>query len=330
MKAGQLIGQLKFFSLGIVAENKKLKGDNGQFNHAIKVVPTEALPFLDGELTGQANQETVKGETSTGGSYETMLQTTNAITATWFPLGGGGNRRTSPDVRRGAIVAIYQFANADVYFWATLMDDAKFRKLETVVWGISATRDENALPGPDNMYYFEISSHTKKVTFHTSQADGEPFGYDIQLDTQYGSFQIRDTKGNIFSLDTKENRLEMINADGSFIDMNKTILKIFTKDNVEIETKNYKLNCENSDTQATAVTLKATTQDIEATTVHKGNFTLIGNFIGKKGQGGGGQGTFEGSLETTEQFSAQQGGTFGGTVKANKVISTQPIDAPNV
>lgn len=316
-------GLLKFFSVGQAAHNKPLDTD------ILEVVPIEHSSFLDGEITADETVVSSKGTDSSGGAYDTQVKATQSIKAKWFPMGTMGNNRRSPDVRRGAIVAIWQFANSDKYYWMTLLDDSKLRKLETVVWGVSATKEEDVEVGPDNMYFFEVSTHTGLVHFHTSQANGEPFGYDIQINTAEGFFTVRDTAGNILNLNSQENRWEMINKDGSLIDMFGEKMKIFTKTSIDVETKTYNLKCETEN-------VDATTRNVTAITNHKGainqtgNLTVAGNISGKKGEGGGGQGTFEGSLETTETFSAQQGGEFSGTMKAKKVISTQPIEAPNV
>lgn len=324
-------GQLKFFSIGTVAENKALD------SNLIEVTPLEVTPMVDGELTANATTVTSKGEDSTGAAYHTEVTAAGTIEAEWFPMGTHGNYRRSPDVRRGAIVAIYQFANQDKYYWVTLMDDTNLRRLETVIWGISATNAEGVASTADNMYFFEISSHAKLVHFHTSQANGEPVGYDVQFDLTAGIFSIRDTLGNIFNLDSQEHRMEMINVDGSFIDMNKTILKMYAADEIDVNTKAYNLTCSTQTIKADTSTQTSTTNTITATTTHKGNFSEVGNLAiagnvsGTAGpNGGGGEASFEQALSTKATFSAAQGGTFGGTVQANKVVSTQPIEAPNV
>lgn len=251
------LSKFRFYSIGIVANNKALSSD------VIEVTPTEELTMLDGEIDGVNVNVGSKGTNATGESYETNVATSMAIQAKWLKL-SCSNRLTAPDVRRGAQVIIYQFGDSDKYYWTTLLDDAKLRKLETVIWGISATTVEGADPSHDNMYYFEISSHRKLVTFHTSQANGEQWGYDIQINTDNGYVVIEDTAGNYFKLDSSTSSLTMKNVDGSVIDITKEICTITTPSEINIQTKNYTLKAENVTTSATSTKLTTTNYDLHA------------------------------------------------------------------
>lgn len=223
------LSKMRFYSIGIVAENKKLSSNE------IEVTPIEELPFLDGELNSKGTEYKGSAQDVSGRHYETKVSTHVTIKAVWLRF-GDANRLTSPDVRRGEAVMIFQFGDADKYYWITLKQDSNLRKLETVVWAISATRDEKAATDADHSYYLEMSSHTKMVHFHTSKADGEPFAYDIQINTKVGAILITDDAGNFISLDSSERRLEMKNSDGSHIDMDKTNLTITTTDSITMNT----------------------------------------------------------------------------------------------
>lgn len=251
------LSKFRFYSVGIVAANKALSSD------VIEVTPIEELSMLDGEIDGVNLNVGSKGTNAAGEAYETNVATNMAIQATWLKL-SCSNRLTSPDVRRGAQVIIYQFGDSDKYYWTTLLDDSKLRKLETVIWGISATSDESATPNPSNMYYFEISSHSKLVTFHTSQANGEPWGYDIQINTDKGYVVIEDTAGNFFKLDSSATSLTMKNVNGSIVDITKDICTITTPAEVNITTKRYTLKADNCTTEATTTKLTTTNYNVHA------------------------------------------------------------------
>lgn len=235
------LSKLRFYSCGIVAANKPLGQDN------IEVIPVEDLPFLDGEIS--SNQEKIEstGVDISGANYKTGVITSNAIQATWLKL-SVSNRVTSPDVRRNEIVMIYQFGDTPKYYWTTLKDDMKYRRLETVVWGISATSQEDVTLDNTNMYYFEMSSHRKHVTLHTSKANGEPFEYTLQINTGEGSVTITDDGGNWVQLDSAARRLQMVNADGSSIDMNKKNLTISVPETIRLNCKNYVLSASEAST----------------------------------------------------------------------------------
>lgn len=203
--------KLVLYSYGVVAANKPLSSMN------IEVTPMEDVPLVNGELTDNINTTNVKGADADGASYETVVRDSVTLTARWLPF--SSNRKTAPDVRRGEKVAIWKFADADKYYWSSLEYEAKYRKLETVIYAFSNTRVEKEDAYSDNTYFIEISTHNKLIHLHTSTSDGEPYGYDFILNTKEGNFQIRDTIENIIFLDSPTKRIVMKNAADSFIDL---------------------------------------------------------------------------------------------------------------
>lgn len=224
------VSKLRFYSIGIVAENKALS------SKIIEVTPTEELPMISGQITGMIDTIDSKGVDAKGQNYETKLVTTNTIQAEWLRL-GDANRLTPPDVRRGESVIIYQFADGDKYYWNTLKNDSKLRKLETVVWGISATRKEGDGSDPASMYYIEFSSHTKLITLHTSQANGEKWGYDIQINPGTGYLVIKDTNDNFIKIDSLNEAIKLSNASGSFVELKKKNIAIKAPETITIDAK---------------------------------------------------------------------------------------------
>lgn len=224
------VSKLHIFSYGTVAEDKPI-GDK-----KVKVTPDESMLMLDGEVTSHAAQNTVKGYNQDGSAYSVNSITSNVIIANWLPF-ADGQRVNSPDVRRGERVAIYQFGDEQNYYWTTLGLDLHLRKLETVVYAFSGTRDESAGVSAENYYFFEISTHKKLVHFHTSQADGEPVGWDVQFDTGRGIFTLTDTLGNHYQLDALNHLMTFKNASDTVIELNKTDLNITVPGNTTINTK---------------------------------------------------------------------------------------------
>lgn len=245
------LSKLKFYSIGLVAENKKLSSNE------IEVTPVEELPMLDGELTSKSTDYKGSAEDSMGRHYASNVKAQVTIKASWLRF-GDANRMTSPDVRRGESVMLFQFGDADKYYWMTLKQDSNLRKLETVIWAISATQGESDATDSTHSYFLEMSSHNKLVHFHTSKANGEPFAYDIQINTKLGAILITDDAGNFISLDSSERRLEMMNGDGSHIDMDKTHLTITTADSITMNTKDFTANAENFTVKSTKTTLSST------------------------------------------------------------------------
>jgi hypothetical protein len=211
--------KLRFYSLGVVAANKLPS------SKVIEVTPIEDLPLIDGEITARLDSTTATGVTASGSAYNSGVSSSASISATWLSL-SVSNRLTAPDVRRGESVMIYQFSNADKYYWTTVREDVALRRLETVIYGFSGSRVENVDVTQDSMYYFEVSTHLKSITLHTSKADGEPYSYDIQLNTKDGALIIRDDVGNYIHLDSAQRRIELKNTDGSHYDMHQDNLTV--------------------------------------------------------------------------------------------------------
>jgi len=224
------LSQFHIYSYGVVAENKLTSSKK------VYVRPEETFPITDGESTTVAVVEKGKGFDQSGAAYEEQTVSTEPIECEWLPFDGSGNRVTSPDVRRGERVVIYQFGNEQKYYWTTLGIDLKLRKLETVIYAFSGTTVESAEVNADNYYYIEISTHRKLVHFHTSQANGEPFGYDVQFDTGTGIFTLTDTVGNHIVLNSKETRLFFSNKNNTSLELVKNDLNVNVPGNTTVNT----------------------------------------------------------------------------------------------
>lgn len=219
------ISKFVFYSLGTVAVNKPLDTD------IVEVTPIEQTTMLNGEINDHQVQSNKKAINADGSAYETVTTQSVTLKCRWMPM--GSNRLTSPDVRRGEQVVIMRFGDSDKYYWASTEYEKKLRKLETVVWGISATKDEGDIGTPESMYYMEWSSHKKIIHIHTSNANGEPFKYDIQLNTKDGYLLITDDVGNLINLDSTNTRLEFTNADSTTLQLDKKNIYGFAPDNIK-------------------------------------------------------------------------------------------------
>lgn len=310
------ISKLKIYSLGTVASNKPRN------SNVIEVLPIEVNPMVDGEITDNATTQQSKGLSDNKTPYQTETTTTSTIQATWLPL-GQANRQTSPDVRRGEEVVIYQFADHDEFFWNTKLNDLAMRKLETVVYGFSGTAVEGAKVEESNTYLLEISTHKGLVRLHTSEANGEFTGYDVTINAKDGFVKIADTDGNYFLLDSRAKQLRMENVSGSFLDITDQVATLHTGESINLTTKAFSL-------KADTISMEASNTTIKSETSHQGNIAVQGNISGSAGAGGDGSGTFQGGMRLEKGLEVGQDAKVGGVMHATKVISDQPIDAPNV
>lgn len=305
------ISQLKIYSIGTVAANKPRNTTK------IEVTPLEAVSQTNGELTDNMDTVTLKGKTDIGASFETQINTSASITAEWLPL-GTPNRTTAPDVRRGEQVLIFEFADTNEYWWTTLKNTDKLRKLETVILAFSATTDEEAKATAENTYFIEISTHDKRIHLHTSKANGEPYSYDVLLDTAQGEFQLTDDIKNTIFLSSREKQLVLLNADGSFLDINKKIININAVDTInlnagkgiymsapnviEFETKHFNVLSPKSDFSGMV-------------NISKNTFIAGGLGVGSQ-PGSNGTASIANNLVLTGHLSSTKGSTWEGTVKA--------------
>lgn len=327
-----------FYSIGMVAANK-LRGSS-----VIEVTPIEVTPLLSGELTDNITEVELAGSDSLGQSYNVKSKMTASIQAHWIPM-SDTNRLTAPDVRRGEVVAIYQFGDSDVYHWACLRDMHYLRRLETVTYVFSADPNAPADPKADNCYYLEVSTHDGVVTFRTSKANGEPFAYTMQFNTKEGKVVLTDDIDNYFTIDSERNLLEMRSSAGSFMQILDKDIHIHAEGNYTRTVKGNVIqstegssstNTQGPVSHDTASSMSnsaasSITNSAPAITEDAATIALAGNVTSQGGShGGAGDMRMKGNVSIEGVVEADQGANFGGTVRAQKIISDQAISAPNV
>lgn len=220
------ISQFTPYAVGTAAENKKLRSKE------LIIVPQEILPFLDGELRDSPTEFNFSGQDADGTAYQGTVTSNNTIRALWLPE--SSNRVTAPDVRRGERVIVYRFGDSDKYFWRPMGLDDHLRKLETVIFAISATTSESKTElDIESCYFVEISSHMKHFFIHTSRANGELAAYDLELSGGEGKAILADDLGNSFLLNSVETLIKLENADGSYHELNKQNIKSYAPAKLE-------------------------------------------------------------------------------------------------
>lgn len=234
--------QFRVVSIGIVAENKQLS------EKTIEAVPIEFVSFIDGEIKYDPQLTTVEGVDALGKQYNVQFATDNTLTAHWLAL-GNTNRRTAPDVRRGERVLLWQAADADKFYWTSMGMDDHLRKLETVIYTFSATKDESIdSTDPANCYFVEVSTHNKTITLHTSDKNGEPYKYTFQFNTKDGVVTLTDDVGNYVEFDSSQTKITLKNRDGSYLTLDKKDIIAFAPKNLEMEAGSMiKFKCGNSE-----------------------------------------------------------------------------------
>lgn len=273
------ISQLHFYSIGVVATNKKMT------SHFVEVSPIEDSAFMDGEITDHKEDYKSKSKSFDDQEWETKIDTTASVRAKWLPM-GNSNRITSPDVRRGEVVALYRFGDVDEFYWTTLLQDKHIRRLETVIYSFSNNREENIEDDPKSTYFMEVSTHKKLIHLHTSKNDKEPFTYDIQINTKDGIIIITDDVDNYLFIDSKNTRIKVRNKDDSYIDMDKKKITIHAPDRIDMITKDFSLKASSSATVETPKYTRKSTTDVLQTTNYRVTSSTI-SYSGAFSQSGG-------------------------------------------
>lgn len=216
----QKASQLRVVAVGTAAENKKLRNDDGSVCKQLMVTPHELQGFNDGDNVSNLQDFEFDGTTETGQAYQGSLQIDTPISCDWLPY--GSNRVTPPDVRRNERIEILQVGNSLPYYWRPYGLDDNLRKLETIVFAISATPDESQTDLKiENCYFLEMSSHLKRITLQTSKGNGEPFGYQIQVNAGEGMVTIQDDVNNRIILDSTNTEILARNANDAYIQLTK-------------------------------------------------------------------------------------------------------------
>lgn len=219
--------QFRCVALGVAAENKGLR------TNKLQVSPIEKLSFTDGEITPKVDTVEYNGQDSKGNAVSGNAFVGGTINAEWLP--DSSNRRTAPDIRRGVRISLWQFAGNDKWYWRDMGLDPEEMRLETVVYVFSSDPGAPIAADLSNCIFLEISGHNKSITLSTAMANGEFCTYDTQYDMGNGKIVTQDNLGNATLFDSKNTNLRMVNANGTFIELNKQDINAKAPQNINAE-----------------------------------------------------------------------------------------------
>ena len=222
--------KLRLYSLGIVVEDKPENTD------IILVSPIEVLNIQEsGEI--KTKEKTYKGTLKNidSNNFNTEISSKNYFRAKWLPF-SQSNRITAPNVVEGETVILFKYGDIDEYYWSTIFREPILRRQETVNYSFSNLKSEKGKKAFDKKtsYWLEISTKHKYIKLHTANNDNEHTTYDITIDTKSGFIDIKDGKGNLITLDSSKNKLN-INTNSS-IDVTTRNLNIKADNSVNITT----------------------------------------------------------------------------------------------
>ena len=210
----------KQIGIGVAASNIEV------MSKVIQVTPTEWLPMHDGEMVSNPTKMAHKATDIDGNESQGAILLDQTIQATW--LSRNANRLTAPTIRRGEHVAIFASDTDDKFYWEELGTDGHLRKLETIIIGISNTTNEDVTElSTENMYWIELSTHSKKFAFSSSKSNGEAYQHELFIDTDNSEFTYTDDIGNLINVQSKVNLIHLQNAKGTFVKLDQQDIKFF-------------------------------------------------------------------------------------------------------
>ncbi len=312
---------LKLYSLGIVAVTKDKGSD------AIKVTPIEVLTLGNKKLSEEKNNYKVEMPDAKGIKRSSEIESESMLIAKWIPF-GHSNRLTPPDVVAGETVILFRFADTEEYYWTTIFREPKLRRLETVNYGYCNIPQGLEPFDKQTSYWFEVSTDQKYIKLHTSKNDGEPYEYDITLDTEKGNLLIDDNAGNSIELNSEQNKLSILTNTDVYIKSPTVTIEAETTHitgNVQVD-GNLKVN------QTTTTNKQVTedgTQSIGGVQI-QGGMNVDGNAILQDDLQVNGKMKGQGGLESSGPISASGGQISGNLDVAGNVTASGTVTGTNI
>lgn len=233
---------LKLYSLGIVVNTKPDGSD------MIDVLPVEELPTIKGPVSSFKPEFKSKLPDAQGKAQSDTVTAGSTLQAKWLPL-CQSNRMTAPDVVKNETVIIFRYGDTDKYYWSPLFREPGIRRLEHVIYAYGDLTAPLTEFDDNSSYWVKISTKEKSVHLHTSNSNGEPFIYDISLNTAVGVFKLTDNVGNSITLSSADKKINLTNGAGSFLDITDANISMNAPGNILIQAGgNVSINAGNNST----------------------------------------------------------------------------------
>lgn len=242
---------IRYLGIAYAAENKHLD------RHDLEVFPVEMFNIRNGELGTKPYEIETSGVDYDEEFYKEKILLGDTIRATFW---SSSNLDTSPDLRRGMRVNLYQQGDADKYWWTDSGLDRELTRLETYrkVWSdIPENVDEEFTH--ENTYYVEVSSHKKRIHVHMADRNGEIVTYDIQADGGNGLFTVVDSKDNIIQMNSAANVITLQNQEESMVEVNREDIHLHSDNSISLTTKDISMSSKNVFIECDAFHLKCPT-----------------------------------------------------------------------
>lgn len=269
----------------------------------------EAMVYLPGlfpHAEGRANMGVSVGENrafnDAGDEVTSTVMSSNSIPMKWINF-SNNNRMTSPDVREGSMVAVYNVQGSSQYFWSYVGVNQETFRLETVLYGYSANPNVESDNRFDinNFYVFKVDTRDGKVSLRTSKRNKEKTRFEIEVDAKEGRITTVGDHGSYLCFDDVGRSLTYTNKDGSLFNIEKNTLTSFIPSTINLETKTLNMVTDTLNLKSKTMNVATTTLNLNTTNlnVEAANTQWVGpiHVLGAISAVGGM--SVEGSLEAT-------------------------------
>ena len=220
---------LRFLGVGTVTATKDSNTDE------VMVYCPFLFPQAEGRLVANAEKVERTSKNAYNEEVRSVTMKSNSVPATWKKM-DDSNRISSPDVREGTPVAIYNIAGQNNYYWTLDGVNPNTYRMETVLYGWNANPEveENGEFDVDNFYILAIDTRSGLVQFRTSERNGEASKFDIQINTADGTITIGAKNHSYFCINDVEHSITYTNEEGSLFRVEREEATLYLPDKFSI------------------------------------------------------------------------------------------------
>lgn len=163
---------------------------------------------------------------------------------------------------------------------------------------------------PYNSYSRTVDGTNGLIEYRMATANGEISPWLFQMNGKTGLLTITDQKNNVIEINTATTIINLKNADGCKIEMNKRVISMYAPDKIDIKADN-QINIETNELNVKCQTYK---EECNSHTMKASNvqFDISGGFVINCPKS-----TFNGQVSMGGFDTAAGGGSGGGSVKGS-------------
>jgi hypothetical protein len=233
--------------VGIAAQTLMGDGDTDA-NIFLEVMIPELVPTAKGDVNNTTDEEVISStvnNSAPSGKKSSHVKISETIKCEYM---GHRSNGSIPNIHLGEQVIVYQIGYTDRYYWKEMGRDDSIRTTEHLKLRIANKTKTVEDLNDENTYFIEMDTREGKRGIHisTSKGTGEKCEYDIKINTDDSTVEIKDDIGNSCKLSSKDHRWLMKNASGSSFDMHKEDATLITPKTVKVISPEVTINAEKS------------------------------------------------------------------------------------